>query len=228
VEDFDRIRLRGAATLKITVGGPPTVQVSGSARRIKDVEVRGETLVINVSKSKGWFEDNEHLKVTVTVPELKEIESDGAGEIDITGLNGGEQKLDLAGAHDVKAQGRLDKLEIKVSGAGNIDYTQVAAVDVEVQVRGAGNVEVNATESLDAEVNGVGAVRYTGKPKRVQSELRGFGTIAASDKADPVIVADAANEGQPRQPEMPPTPAPQSPTQPSPPPSATPPVPPSP
>jgi hypothetical protein len=223
VENFDRIRLRGAAQLKINIGPEPTVKVEGSQRRIKEVEVQGDTLVINVAKTRGWFEDTHRVRVTVTVPQLKDLDSNGAGEIEIDGLNGGEQSLDLAGAHDIKARGWLDSLDIKVSGAGNVDYTQVAAKDVQVNVKGAGNVEINASESLDAEVNGVGAVRYTGKPKRVQSEMHGLGTISASNKPEPTAAPTSDTPANASDSPAQPTPS-TSPTLPTPPTPPTPPT----
>ena len=150
----------------------------------------GDTLVIDVAKSRGWFSEHGRLKIIVTTPVLKSLESNGAGDIEINGLNGGDHELSLAGAHNVKAEGRVNKLTIELSGAGNVDYDKVVAADARVTVNGAGNVEVQATQSLRAEVNGVGAVRYSGDPGKVESELHGLGAItrrngnSRSDKDD--------------------------------------------
>jgi len=186
VEDFHSIELRGAAELNITVGPAASLNLDASERTLKYVEtrVKGDTLVIDVTKSRGWFSENGRLKITVTVPTLESLESNGAGDIEITGLNGGEQKLELAGAHNVKAEGRLDKLTLKLSGAGNANYRNVIVGDARVTVNGAGNVEVHATESLRAEVNGVGAVTYSGNPQKVESELHGLGSISRRNNAE--------------------------------------------
>lgn len=180
VENFSAIELRGAAEILVTIGSPAAVQLDGRERTLERVETRvtGETLTIDIAKTRGWFSDYGRLKINITVPELKSLESNGAAEIEIKGLAGGEQRLRLAGAHDVKAEGALDRLDIEVSGAGNVDYRDVVAKDAKVRVNGAGNVEVNATESLQAEVNGVGAVRYSGEPKKVESNLHGLGSIS--------------------------------------------------
>jgi Putative auto-transporter adhesin, head GIN domain len=163
----------------ITVGPATSLNLDADERTLKNVEtrVKGDTLIIDVTKSHGWFSDQGHLKIVVTTPTLKSLESNGAGDIEITGLNGGEQSLELAGAHNVKAEGRLDKLTVELAGAGNVDYHKVITGVARVTVNGAGNVEVNTTESLRAEVNGVGAVRYLGNPAKVESELHGLGAI---------------------------------------------------
>ena len=193
VENFEHIRFRGAAQLDISVGESPAFKVDGNQKRIKDISVHGNTLVINVTKSRGWFsrDDSGDLTIHVSVPKLTELESNGAGEISIKGLQGGDQRLELSGAHDVKAQGTLDKLDLKLSGAGAVDYTKVATADVKVQVNGAGEVKVQAKDSLHAEINGVGAVRYTGNPKHVNSELHGLGTIGAMDGAASITLGSS-------------------------------------
>jgi hypothetical protein len=184
VENFDSIELRGAAELLINVGPAASLNLDASERTLKYVETRvhGEKLIIDVSKSQAWFSNQGHLKITITTPTLKSLESNGAGDIEIRGLNGGEQELVLAGAHNVKGEGRLDKLKLKLSGAGNINYKNVIVTDARVTVNGAGNVEINTSESLRAEVNGVGAVTYSGNPRKVESELHGLGSISRADK----------------------------------------------
>jgi hypothetical protein len=62
-----------------------------------------------------------------------------------------------------------------------VDYHNVVVAEARVKVNGAGNVEVQATKSLRAEVNGVGAVRYSGDPSKVESELHGLGAITRRD-----------------------------------------------
>jgi hypothetical protein len=179
IEDFDAIEMHGAADLKIVVGPAASVSVETSERRQKDVKVHveGHTLQIDVTKMRGWFGESGPLKLAITTPELKSLESNGAGAIAISGLHGGDQKLELAGAHDVKGEGSLDKLTIELSGAGSVDFKNVETQEAKVEVNGAGNVEVTAKKSLHAEVNGVGAVRYGGNPEKVESELHGLGSI---------------------------------------------------
>lgn len=179
VENFTAIELRGAGEINITVGEPAAVTLEGRERTLERVDTRvsGETLIIDVAKTRGWFSDFGKLKIDIAMPELKSLESNGAGEITVKGLSGGEQRVRLAGAHELTAEGALDRLDIEVSGAGSVDYEKVVAVEAKVRVNGAGSVDVHATESLDAEVNGVGAIEYSGDPKKVESNLHGLGTI---------------------------------------------------
>jgi hypothetical protein len=180
VENFHSIEMRGAAELVVKIGPATSLNLEGSEKTLNrvDTRVNDDSLVIDVGKSHGWFSEYGHLKVTITTPSLKALESNGAGDIKITGLNGGDQELRLAGAHNVEGDGHLDKLTIVLSGAGNIDYHKVVAEDATVTVNGAGNVDVQVKQALHAEVNGLGAVHYSGEPQKVESELHGLGSIS--------------------------------------------------
>jgi hypothetical protein len=179
VGDFQAVELRGAAELIVNIGSPTSVVLDANEKTLKHVEteVTGDKLVIDVAKSRGWFTDHGHLKIIITTPKLTSLESNGAGEINIRGLDGGDHVLRVAGAHEVNAEGRVDNLTIELSGAGQVDYRNVVAGDAKVTVNGAGDVNVQATKSLRAEVNGVGAVHYSGEPQKVESELHGLGSI---------------------------------------------------
>jgi hypothetical protein len=177
--------MRGVAEVLINVGPAASLNLEANERTMKYVEtrVKGDKLYIDIAKKHSWFSDQNRLKITVTLPMLKSLKSDGAGDIEITGLNGGDQELDLSGFHNVKAEGHLDKLKLKVSGAGNVNYKKVIVADARVTINGGGNVELHTTDSLRAEVNGVGAVTYSGDPSKVESQLHGLGSIGRADKS---------------------------------------------
>jgi hypothetical protein len=185
VDNFDSIEMRGAAEVLIKVGPAASLNLDADERTMKYVEthVKGDKLYIDVSKKHSWFSDQSRLKITVTLPMLKLLESDGAGDIEITGLNGGDQEMELSGFHNVKAEGHLDKLKLTVSGAGNVNYKKVIVADARVTINGGGNVELHTTDSLRAEVNGFGAVTYSGNPSKVESQLHGLGSIGRADKS---------------------------------------------
>jgi len=180
LDEFQAIDFRGAAELDITVGAPTAFSVKGSESAVKDLEtsVRDGTLYLR-SERVGWslFGDQRKLKITISSPQLTTFESSGAGDVRIAGFAGGEHRVRIAGAHNLKASGALDKLTIQLEGAGNVDYSQVVAQSVKVTVNGAGNVEVQPVASLDAQVNGVGAVQYVGEPQKVESAIHGLGAI---------------------------------------------------
>lgn len=177
---FNAIDFNGAGKVNITVGEPSGVNIEGGARVIKHLRiyVQNETLHIRPTNAHwSWLDSPQQLTLTIGAPELKSLSTKGAGSIDIKGFKGGEHRVMIAGAFNIEAHGELDRLQIALHGAGNINYSDVTAQTAVVTVRGAGNVDVKPIKLLDAAVHGVGAVQYLGEPEKVESAIHGLGAI---------------------------------------------------
>jgi hypothetical protein len=177
---FESVNLHGAASIHILVGESATLKIEGTEYAVKKLrtEVSDGTLTLHAQKSGwAWFGDRDELKLTIGMPKLTHLDSNGAGSIVISHLNGGDQTVRIAGAHNIVADGQLDSVRIELDGAGNVDYGKVTAKSAEVTVNGAGHVLVKSTERLKGTVNGVGAIQYRGDPQKVESEIHGIGTV---------------------------------------------------
>jgi hypothetical protein len=177
---FNAIDFNGAGKVIITVGEPPGVNIEGGARVIKHLRIYVENETLHVRPTNAhwsWLDSPQQLTLTIGAPELKSLETKGAGSIDIKGFKGGEHRVVISGAFNIEALGELDRLDITLHGAGNVDYSQVTAQEAFVSVKGAGNVEVKPIKLLDAAVHGVGAVQYFGEPDKVESAVHGLGAI---------------------------------------------------
>lgn len=204
VASFDSIDMDGAAKLEIAIGEPASVQIHGREGVVSrlETEVRGDTLHIKTRK-RDWVIGNSssRLTVNITVPRLESLELQGGNDVSVTGLHGGDTQIKAAGAANIVADGKLEKLKVRMTGAGHADLSKLAVLDASVTVDGVGSVIVNARDSLDATMNGVGAIFYSGTPQRVNTRMNGLGTIAQQDSNDD---ADAQPKSQPKsQPEAP-------------------------
>jgi hypothetical protein len=177
VSGFDQITLNGAFKTKIVVGPSPHVVVSGDPDVLASVKtnVSGHTLVVEMKRA--WVSLSAP-RLTISLPALRSFTDEGAGTTNITGLSGGNLKLQISGAGSIVAAGRADSETITLDGAGKIDATAVDAGDVTVDNNGLGWVHVRAHGRLKMTVNGVGEIRYAGNPSNVQSEINGVGRIS--------------------------------------------------
>lgn len=193
VESFDSIDLDGAARLEITIGQPASVVISGSEKSVRrvDAKVSGDTLRIK-SRAKDWVirNDNARLTFQITLPRLKSLELEGGNDVHVTGFAGGETKIRASGALNMNADGHLEKLTMRMSGAGHADLSKLVTDEARVTVDGVGSVIVNPRESLDATMNGVGAIFYTGSPSHVNTRMNGLGTIGKRDSTQPAPEED--------------------------------------
>jgi hypothetical protein len=187
VAEFTAIDMEGSAELAITVGSPASVQIEAPAEvldRLK-TEVRGDTLYIE-SKPKDWIfkKGRSRPKVTVFVPSLASLRVGGGNEVNVHGFSGGDTQIRVEGAVDIEGAGELDRLTIRMAGAGNGDFSRLIATDTHVTVDGVGTVIVHPKETLNATMNGVGAIHYTGTPREVRTHMNGLGRIAKADTDD--------------------------------------------
>jgi hypothetical protein len=187
VGSFDSIDMRGAARLEITVGQPESLVIEGRRSSIERVEteVRNDTLYIE-SKPRDWFMSNNRRRITlkITVPKLESLEVEGGNDVRLSGFDGGDTKIRASGAAHIFAEGQLDELTVRMSGAGHGDFSRLIAEEAKVVVEGVGSVIVHPRQTLDATMNGVGAILYTGNPREVNTRMNGLGTIARRDPKD--------------------------------------------
>jgi hypothetical protein len=179
VGSFKAVQLDGSFDADITIGKQSQLKISGEDNIVPLVktEVKGDTLRIYLE---GSFTTHEPLKVTFSVPELRNASLNGSGDVAIHSYRGKELTLDIKGSGDVAADGTADKLVSSIKGSGNLDLFGLTAKDVRVSISGSGDAEVHATQSLDAVIAGSGDIRYKGSPGHVKRSISGSGEIPAA------------------------------------------------
>lgn len=211
VGQFDAVTLEGGAQLQIRVGEPVSLVIQGAAAAVDAVEadVQGSTLRIS-SKPRNWFINQSKPRVTllVGVPQLSSLRVEGGNDVRISGFDGGETQIRASGAVHLRGEGRLDSLNVRLSGAGHADLSELLAQQVKVTVDGVGSVVVHPQEALDATMNGVGAIFYEGTPRHLSTQMNGVGTIGQRRDDDKEAPQPGAVD-----PELMPPPAPPMPEQ---------------
>lgn len=176
LEVFDAIEASGAFNIDISVGEEQSIIITADDNLLKYIvtKVRGGKLIID---SKRNLNPKKEILVKIKVKELNYIESSGACDFYIDGINSEHFKVNASGASDLTLKGNCDKFYISLSGAGNVKARDFIAKNVKVDISGASDADVFASESLDAEVSGVGSVNYYGNPDKVSSDISGVGSI---------------------------------------------------
>ena len=181
VAPFSTISNSGPISVRIEVGKPQSVTVSGSDDLVGDVltEVAGNELKLHMRHDTPSIDaHHDELHVTITVPQLTAFTLGGAGATTITHMNGDRLDLRFGGAGSLKADGTVKNLVLHVGGVGSIDTRDLHADNATVDVGGVGSVKVWAGTRLDATVGGVGSLTYYGDPKTVNTTGGGLGSIS--------------------------------------------------
>ena len=180
LEDFSAIKIGGAFDLEIGFGDQQSVKVTidDNLWDLLEADVRGGELELDWKKS---VRPSDECRIEIVVRSLDEMNISGAGDVRIHDFAGDRFRFKLSGAADLEMDGEVDRLEIRVSGAGDIDTRDLRARDVEITISGAGSADVRATESIDAHVSGVGNIDIYGNPVHRKVRTSGLGKITDKD-----------------------------------------------
>ena len=201
-ELFERIHVRGPATLEIRQGASPQVAVTGVDRVLVDVamdvsdgtlfiEVPGEDLEVDdvmfditTKKLRGIYSEHAIRVVAngLTAGDLS-IKARGAGDFRLVGLSVGELNVDVRGALNAVVAGMAERQNVDIAGPGNYSAAELRTAMADLRLRGANSSEVWVTDRLEVDIAGSGSVvTYRGNPS-VTKYIHGWGYVGPNHEA---------------------------------------------
>ena len=145
VSEFEGVKTSGSIDIEVSNNKTESVKIEADDNVLPYVIITVEDGILNIHYKRGISFINDHVKVYVSAPVLKKLIVSGSGNI----ISAGTLK-DAA------------KIEMKVSGSGNINAT------------------VDAPAIL-ANIGGSGTVMFKGKTKEFTCNISGSGDIKANN-----------------------------------------------
>ena len=141
--------------------------------------VRNEQLILEINSRRWWGGNNSQPKAKITMPELNRLNISGAGEVQVSGFKGKQLELNLAGAIDLKGlDGRYERIEISGAGATDIDLQGVVAKSVELDIAGASSIILTMDGGeLTGTMAGAGSIEYYGNVSKQSVDIMGAGSV---------------------------------------------------
>ena len=175
VAQFTSISTEGAFTIEITCQKDQSLEVEGDDNVLEYVTSDVSNNVLRLKNTKS-FSTSEPVKFRISVLNLEGFSSNGAGRIDIKGMNNDKFEIDANGAPTIIVSGTTKMIDIGANGAVKVDTTKLRAARGVVDTNGASRVDLDVTDQLDATVNGPSTVTYKGDPV-VNKTVRGPGKV---------------------------------------------------
>lgn len=180
---FDAISVRGPFDLEIEAGKARSIKISGDPKyfdRITTEVVDGRlTITFKVKNRNVEIEELPHIRVTL--PTLRQLSEEGAGQTVLTNIDSERLDINYKGAGRLAANGKVKSLNLEARGVGEVDVKSLIALDADVDFEGVGSVEVYASRRLNIMAGGMGNLTYYGKPRSLTKSVAGLGDIAAGD-----------------------------------------------
>jgi len=201
IESFKDLELNGAFNIYLSQGTEEKLYFENDAKVLPYLLVhqRGNKLIVERKENFNRKKLKKY-KIFITVNNLEELVMNGVGKVrcletlnldrlDLEHNGVGRFELALkakklkgsfAGIGRVHLKGMVEEATLTIDGIGKLDAFDLRTQDLEVVRNGIGKVEVYANSSLRVSNYGIGNVRYSGNPKRLQKDSGAIGTIRAS------------------------------------------------
>ena len=198
IKDINGIDINIACELYITQNEEEAFRIEAKKDILHyiDVEKRDSVLYLTSNEDDINYDDW-NVEVYLTVKTLKSLNIGGAAKVRNSGtLKGNKLSLDISGAADldlnievkklladfsgaVKAEleGRADYIVMDMSGASKVDAEDLISEACYLDFSGFGKAEIYASKVLKVDMSGMGVVRYSGNPKKVDTGSSGLGVI---------------------------------------------------
>jgi len=154
-------------------GDHAAMTVSGGAPLVSAMRWQNNRLSMNDAPMFG----RHALHVEIVAPRLPPLTLAGPGNVSIENLDQDDLQLNLRGAGNVDASGKVRAVTVLNSGAGNVDLGELDATDATVIASGIGNVDLKASGKVVVTLSGVGNVSLHRKPAELTSRINGIGSI---------------------------------------------------
>jgi hypothetical protein len=189
----DRVALAVLGQANYTPGTDNKVHVTGSDPQIlAHLRVRDGAIEMDC---RGWRNRTRDLAITLPGREFRKFEIAGGGKLVLDRLDQTSATIEIAGAGNVRANGRVDDLKLEIGGSGDADFGQITAHTAKMEIGGSGTIKANgAVDDLKIEIAGSGRADLGAiQSRNAEVEIEGSGTVNAKGKIDDLRIEIAGS-----------------------------------
>ena len=180
VADFEEISFDGAATVNVRLGDEYAFSITADDNLLELIETKVVDGELRIKPTESINPETD-IVIDITMPVLKAVEVDGAADFNLKEMDGESFALEVRGAVNFTANGKLKKLDIDCKGASEMDLRDLECESVKIDVSGASSGSVFASKSIDAVVSGAGTLTVYGNPEDVNRSVNGVGEIKIAE-----------------------------------------------
>jgi hypothetical protein len=163
VAAFTSIATEGAFDIDVVCQKPQSLEVEGDDNLLPLITTEISNNVLHIRSNRS-YSVNDPIKITISLPNLEGISTNGAGKVDVSGLKNDKFEIDANGATSIRVAGETKLVDIETNGAGKIDAHKLRAARGVVEAKGVARVDVNVADQLKVTVSGPSHVTYQGDP----------------------------------------------------------------
>jgi len=181
VPAFTSISTEGAFDIEVVCQKPASLEVEADDNILSLVSTEVSNNVLQL-RPKQNFRVSEPVKIRIAMPDIEELSTTGAGDIQVSGVKNQKFTIEANGASMITVSGDTETLNIDASGAGKIDAHKLHAARAFVDAKGVASIDLYAKDQLDVTISGPSHVTYWGDPK-VNKTVHGPGSVEKKESS---------------------------------------------
>ena len=146
-----------------------------------------KTLVDRIRLSDGRLSldqplvDHARVRVLMTAPAVTRFQISGDDRLEIRSYKQDQLQIIASGSSEVVASGQAREVDIELSGSGEADLTDLVTDNAEADISGSAAVVLAPREAASLEVSGSATARLLTRPRRLDTDVAGAGSVIFDD-----------------------------------------------
>ncbi|MGH6997585.1 MAG: GIN domain-containing protein [Phenylobacterium sp.] len=125
--------------------------------------------------------DHARLRVVMTAPAVTRFQISGDDRLEIRSYKQDQLAIIASGSSEVVASGQAREVDVELSGTGEADLTDLVTDNAEADISGSAKVVLAPREAANLEVSGSATARLLTRPKRLETDVAGAGSVIFED-----------------------------------------------
>lgn len=160
----------------VQAAGPGKLTISGPKELVDQVRLSAGRLSLDKSPP-----EYVRLRVVMTAPSVTEFEVGGDDRLEIRDYKQDRLVISASGSAEVLARGEARSLDLDLSGSGEADLANLVSDEARAEVSGAAEAVIAPREAAELDISGSASVRLVTRPKRLETDVTGAGSIIFED-----------------------------------------------
>jgi hypothetical protein len=169
----DSVRLVVFSDASYAPGSDAMLHASGDPDVLAHLRVRNGVIDLDC---RGW-RDRDQIKLTLPGREFRKFAIAGRSDLVLEKMNQASVNIDIAGTGTVRAEGKIDDVDIRIAGVGHADFGKVASVTAKAELAGVGSADIAPTDTATIKIAGPSTVNLHSNPRHVDTHIAGPGHL---------------------------------------------------
>ena len=169
----DKVQVVVYSDVRYTPGSDNKLHASGDPQVLAHLRIHDGIIDLDC---RGW-RDRDMIKITLPGREFRKFGIAGRSDLTLNQVNQTKLRVEVAGTGTIKANGKVDDLDIKMAGIGHADFGKVQGRSARVEMAGIATADIAPSESADIKIAGPSTVNLYSNPKELDTQIAGPGRL---------------------------------------------------